>query len=202
LRGQGCEEPATGERTSWRGTCEIIGKGLAVGPCGAVGELLLLPDGNGFLEGIDDPAAGVEGGAAMGGGDRDEDAGFADGEAAEAMDDGDVAGREVLDGLGAEEVHLLQGHLLVGFVVEVQGWAATGVVANDAVENTDSSVRSRFNRPLDGRRVDGLTDESDHRSGWLGRVETAADRRQDRDLVAVLQDIAARAVLLVDGDGG
>ena len=36
----------------------------------------------------------------------------------------------------------------------------------------------------------------------LGRVDTSADGREDRNLVAVLQDIAARAVLLIDGNGG
>ena len=85
----------------------------------------------------------------MGGGDRDEDAGFANGEAAEAMDDCDVADGEVLDGLGAEEVHLLQRHLLVGFVVEVQRAAAAGIVANDAVEDADGSVGSG----LDSRSI-------------------------------------------------
>ncbi len=83
----------------------------------------------------------------MGGGNGDEDAGFADDEAAEAMDDGDVADAEVLDGLGAEKLHLRECHLLVGFVVEVQGAAAAGVVANDAVEDADGSVGAG----LDGR---------------------------------------------------
>ena len=89
------------------GPARSSGKGSPSAHAAPSDELLLLPDGDGFLEGVDDPAAGVEGGAAMGGGDGDEDAGFADGEAAEAMDDGDVADGEVLDGLGAEKMHLL-----------------------------------------------------------------------------------------------
>ena len=155
-------------RSSSRRAREVFREGLAVGPRGAVGELLLFPDGHSFFERINHPATGVEGGAAMGGGDGDEDAGFADGEAAEAMDDRDVADGEVLDGLGAEEMHLLQRHLLVRFVVEVQGSAAAGIVANDAVEDTDSSVGAGLEVALNGGGVDGLAHEGDQRGGCVG----------------------------------
>src|SRR6202043_3071885 len=105
------------------------------GPDGAVDEVLLLPDGDGLLEGVDDPAAGFEGGAAVGGGDRDEDAGLADFKPAQAMDEDDVADAEAGDGFGGERAHLFERHLLVGLVVEEEGLAAAGVVADDAVED-------------------------------------------------------------------
>src|ERR1017187_1076392 len=60
-------------------------EGLAIGPGGSVGEELLFPDGYGFLERVDDPAAGVKGGGAMGAGDHDDDAAVADLQTADAV---------------------------------------------------------------------------------------------------------------------
>ncbi len=178
---------------------EVFGEGLAIGPSGAVDELLLLPDGHGLFERVDDPAAGVEGSAAMSGGDRDEDAGFAHGEAAEAMEDGDIANGKLLDRLSAQEMHLLQGHLFVRFVVEVQGRAAAGVVANDAVEDAKGSVGTGLDGVLDGCSVDGITHEGDLR-GCSG-IRASADRGEDGDLVSILEGAGAGAVLLIDGNG-
>ena len=61
-------------------------------------------------------------------------------QAAETMDDGDVADAESVAGLARELVHLSQRHLFVGFVVKVEGLAAAGVVADDAVEDDDGAV--------------------------------------------------------------
>ncbi len=78
---------------------------------------------------------------------------------------------EVLDGLGAEKAQLLDGHLLVGLVVEVQSAAAAGIVANDAVEDADGTVSAGPDGALDGCGVDGLTHESDERG--FGCVEAS-----------------------------
>src|SRR5580658_6308421 len=53
------------------------GKRLAIGPNCAILEIFLLPDGDGALEGIDEPAAGVKCRRAMGGCDDHQHAGFA-----------------------------------------------------------------------------------------------------------------------------
>src|SRR5580704_250516 len=110
-------------------------KGLAIGPDCAVGEGFLFPDGHGFLERVDEPSAGFEGLAAMGRSDDDEHAGFPDLQAAEAVDDGNIAHFEASNRFARQLVHLLHGHLCVGLVVEVEGFAAAGVVADDAVED-------------------------------------------------------------------
>src|ERR1700693_4026922 len=64
------------------------GRKLAVGPDGAVFEVFLFPNRNRALEGIDGVAAGVERRGPVRGADRDEHAGLADFEAAEAVGDG------------------------------------------------------------------------------------------------------------------
>lgn len=53
----------------------------------------------------------------------------------------------------------------------MQGAAAAGVVADDAVEDAEGSVGGMLEGVLDGGGVDGFADEGDVRRG----VETAAD---------------------------
>ena len=170
-------EPARGPPA---GTAQMSGgKRLAGGPYGAVGKGLLLPDGDRVLEGVDEPAAGFEGLSAMGGSDDDEHAGFADLEAAEAMDDGDVANAELSARLGGQFAHLLDGHLFVGFVVEVEGLAAAGVVAHDAVEDDDGAVFAAFGRGNELGRVDGFAGERGCRRLRLSlRILCGARRRR------------------------
>src|SRR5713101_1162151 len=85
----------------------------------AVLEVLLLPDRHRLLQGIDGEAAGLEGLAAVGRGDRDHHARLPDLEAADAMDEGDA----IDDGPAAAEgrrdlPHLGERHRAVGFVLE------------------------------------------------------------------------------------
>ena len=49
------------------GAGNLIREGLTISPDGAIFEIFFLPDGHGALEGIDEPAAGIERGTAMGG---------------------------------------------------------------------------------------------------------------------------------------
>ena len=79
-------------------------KGLTVGPDRAIFEVLFLPDGHGAFERVDQPAAGVESGGAMGRGDHDQHAGLADLEAAKAVHEGDIANLELLAGPGRREL--------------------------------------------------------------------------------------------------
>src|SRR5713101_5406343 len=51
---------------------------LAIRPDRAIFEVFFFPDGNGLLEGVDDPAAGLKCGSAMGRGHHDQNAGLAD----------------------------------------------------------------------------------------------------------------------------
>src|SRR5258708_4357163 len=74
-------------RAGWSGlrAGNLRRKRLAVSPDGPVDEVLLFPDGNGALEGIDQPAASVESRTSMSRGNDDENAGFADLQSAESM---------------------------------------------------------------------------------------------------------------------
>ncbi len=71
-----------------RGCRRRDGRQLSIGPHRTVFEILFLPDGNGAFESVDGVAAGIEGGGAVSGAYGDEDAGFADFEAAQAVDYG------------------------------------------------------------------------------------------------------------------
>src|SRR4030095_1197050 len=63
---------------------------LEADPDLAVLEVLLLPDRDRLLQGVDGEAARLEGLAAMGGGDGDQHAGLTDLETAHAVHDGDL----------------------------------------------------------------------------------------------------------------
>src|SRR5258708_28006002 len=106
-------------------------KRLAISPYRSVNKGFLFPDGHGFLEGVDEPAAGFVGMAAMRRGHDDEYAGFADLQAAETVNDRDVAHAEAGESFARKLVHLPGGHLFVGFVVEIERLAAAAVVAHD-----------------------------------------------------------------------
>src|ERR1700733_7506047 len=140
---------------------DSLGRGLAVrriarcvgnvtfGPDGAVGKIFLLPDGHGAFERIDREAAGIERGGAMRGADDDKDAGFANVQAAEAVDDGDAADFEFLANLRADFGDFGEGHALVGFVFEVERLAPAKIIAHEAIENHCGAVF---------RRASGLDD--------------------------------------------
>src|SRR5258708_26651325 len=68
----------------------MVTLGLQAHPHLAVLEVLLLPDRHRLLQGIDGEAAGLEGFAAVGRGDRDHHARLPDLAAADAMDEGDA----------------------------------------------------------------------------------------------------------------
>ena len=159
---------------------------FAIGPDGAVGEKLLFPDGDGFLEGVNCVAAGIESGGAMRRADRDENAGFADFKASQAVDHG-----YAIDGVSGVEVsgdflHFGQRHGFVSFVFEIERGAAVRMIADATVEGGDSTVtigadlagdfgvRNRAARDFDA--VVGM--------GCGHRESAAADGREEADFVA------------------
>ncbi len=111
-----------------------------ISPDGAVLEEFLFPDGDDALEGVDGEAAGVEGASAMRSTDGDEDAGFTDFEATEAMNDREaVDGEFFVDGV-ANFTHFGNCHGLVGFVFEIESTATVGFVADKSVERDDRAI--------------------------------------------------------------
>src|SRR5579863_3923794 len=72
----------------------VVGERLSGGPHHAVDEGFLLPDGDGLLECVDQPAAGIERLGAMGRGHHDEHAGFSHVEPSQAVNQAHVTDAE------------------------------------------------------------------------------------------------------------
>ena len=76
----------------------------------------------------------------MRGADRDENAGFSNFEATEAVDDGQpVNGEFFMDQL-TDLPHLAKGHGFVGFIIEVQGKASVGLISHEAIKSDNRSI--------------------------------------------------------------
>lgn len=100
--------------------------------------------------------------------DGDEDAGFADLQATQAMGDGDtIDGEFVVDG-GGDFADFGEGHGFVGFVVEIQRAAAVGLVADATVEGNDGAIVRGADVADQGGGVDGLADEQEKIVGGCG----------------------------------
>jgi hypothetical protein len=141
-----------------RGWC---GGQFSVGPDGAIFEELLLPDGDGALEGVDGEAASVKGCGAMGGAYGDEDAGFADFKAAEAVDNSQpMDGEPFVDGV-ADLANFREGHGFVGLVFEVECTAAVRFVAYETVEGDDGSIVVSADFVGNCRALDGRMDQGE-----------------------------------------
>ena len=94
-------------------------------------------------------------GVAMGRADGDGDAGFAELQMAQAMDDGAAGQRPATASFGFKLGELFLGHFGVAFVVERRGAAALGKFAGCAEEQDDRAGVTRGNLGEDGGRIDG-----------------------------------------------
>ena len=128
----------------------------AFDPDFAVFEEFLLPDGNDFLEFVDGVMAGVERGTAMGGSDDDGDAGFADIQMAETVDDGNAADLPGLANEYADLFELLQSHRLVTLVHKMQRPLPFRIVPNDAFENANRAIFGTKHFARDLLRIDRI----------------------------------------------
>jgi hypothetical protein len=182
------------------------GREFAVGPDGAVFEILFFPDGDGAFEGVDGEAASVEGRGAVGRADGDEDAGFADFEAAETMDDGDAVDFVFFVEKGGDFAHFGEGHGFVGFVVEVERGAIVGLIADEAVESDDGAVFGGADVADEHGEVNGLTLElADVVVEGRGHRDAlaAAHGRQEGDFVAGAErSVPGGEFLIAGGDEG
>ena len=169
LREQCGSESERGELHRWAlpPGYDLVGKGFARCPDGAVNEVLFLPDGDSLLEGIDQPAAGVEGRSTVRRGDDNEHTGLADLETSETVNQGHIADRELCKGFSGEATHLTDGHLFVGLVVKEESLAATSIVADDAVEDAYGTIRSGFDLIENLRRWNDCSDEFDSHASHL-----------------------------------
>src|ERR1035437_5973324 len=185
---------------------EALGTRFAIGPDHAVNERLPLPDGDRLLESVDQPTTGVEGLRAMGRRDDDQDAGLAHVKLSQPVDHRHVAHTKAGNGVVSQGVHLLHGHLLVGFVVEVQGLAAARMVAHNAVEHHHRAVFSALDGGDKFVGVDGLAGQGGHHGigalRFVGCVRSSAgDRWQQAHFIALAQDVCGLRVFGIDADG-
>src|SRR6266850_396310 len=135
------------------------GREFAIGPDGAVFEVLLFPDGDGALKGVNGEAAGVKRGGAVSGADSDEDARFTDFETAEAMDDGNAVNGEFFVELGRDFSHFGKGHGFVSFVVEIECGPTMRLIADEAIKGDDGAVFGGADLANEGGHVDGIADQ-------------------------------------------
>ena len=178
---------------------------FAIGPNGAVFEVLLFPDGDGALKGVNGEAAGVKSGAAMGRADGDEHAGFADFETAEAMDDSDAVNGEFFVQQGGDFSHFGKRHRFVSLVVEIKSGAIVGLIADEAIKRDDSAVFGSADVSGEGRHVDGIADQLADvivRGRGHGGVRLAAAHgRKEGDFVSGMKRrVPGRKFLVAGGD--
>jgi len=200
-RAEGCHRHwilGCGFRMGCRHGC---GREFAIGPDGAVFEVFFFPDGDGALESVNGEAASVEGGGAVGRADGDEDAGLADFEAAEAMDDDDAVNFIFFVELGGDLAHFCEGHGFVGFVVEIESGAIVGLIADKAVEGYDGAVIGGADMADEGGHVDGLAREvADVVVEGRGHgASAAAHGRKEGDFVAGVERSVPGGEFLVTG---
>lgn len=103
--------------------------------------MLLFPDGDAGLEFVDDGAAGVEGGAAMGGGDANPDGEIPDLEMTDTVNGLHGQQIEALPRLGQDAIALLFGEVDVRFVLERAHRLPVIMVPNPALERDAGSGR-------------------------------------------------------------
>ena len=87
---------------------------------------------------------------------RDQDAGFTDFQAAQPVHQAYVPHRKALQGCLGQLTHFVESHGLVGFIVQIEGAAPAGVIANDALKDHGRAVFTRLERICDWLRSDRL----------------------------------------------
>src|SRR6202789_2369697 len=161
-------------------------KRFAIGPNCAIFEIFLLPDGNGAFEGVDEPAASVKGRRAMGGRRNHQHACLADLQPPQPVNQGYVANLELLQRLLGQRFHLLEGHSLIGLVVEIERPAPARLVAHHAFEEYGCAIFAalevgqnllRVNRLADYRRVAPASRRLSGKRPARGLARSSADRR-------------------------
>lgn len=142
--------------------------GAGGGPFGgAVGVVLVLPDGDAGFDLVDEVAVGIEGGFAVGGGGEGDDGGFADLEGADAVDGEGVGEGEFLEGFGDDLLAFLIGEDGVGLVVEAGDIPALVVIADEALEDDDGSAGGIGEVGAQGGEIEGAVLDGEHGRGGV-----------------------------------
>src|SRR5450432_1266836 len=176
------------------------GKGLAISPDRAVDKELLLPNRNGALESVDEPAAGIESRTPVSRRHSNKNAGFANLQATQSMDQSYIPDLKVGQGLKSKFLHLLERHGFVGFVVEVESLAASSVVADDALEDRSRAIFGTLQDIGDSHAVNWFANDGAMQAAGQ-YIGSARDRRKKGDLIPRLKCIRRPRKFLVDRHG-
>ena len=142
-----------------------LGRGLggAINPFGgAIGVVLLFPDGQAELQLLNHMPAGGKTGLTVRGGDADPDRRLADGKYAGAMHAQDFGARINPLGLAHDGLAFEARHVVEGLVLQFRDRLAEVMVAHAPFENCQGSRFGRAEPRLQGGGVDGAVGELKH----------------------------------------
>src|ERR1039458_5386650 len=143
-------QPSMHQPSSFRNTSrarrQLPRKRLAVGPHRPLGKRLLLPDRHRLLQRVDQPPARLERRSPVRGRHHDQHARLAHHQAAQPMNRRHIPHPKSLHRLRAQPLHLLQPHLAVRLVVQIQRLPPARIVAHNAVEHAHCAVAARLHR--------------------------------------------------------
>src|SRR5208283_1475195 len=174
-------------------------RGLAADPYLAALEMLFFPYRYNCFQPINREPARLERLSAMRRRDRDRHRSLADFDDAGAMRDRDARDFPSRARRDRELAHLGQRHRLVGFVLEANYDAARVIAASRAGERHDCAGGRVGNFALERGNVDRIAADG-YLADVCGRICPAADRRNERNLVAGARLEAAFDIFLVDGE--
>jgi hypothetical protein len=160
----------------------------------------VFPDWDADFHLVDDVLAGFEGFAAVGGGDFDPEGGLVDGDVADAVDESDGFDGPARGDFGEDVFELAAGHGFESFVVDAGNFLVAFGGAHDALERDDGAgVHRNFAARGEGGFVDfGAGDLEIN----LHPRSASLDGREERDFVAVFQNVGWGGVFEADGDKG
>ena len=139
--------------------------------------------------------------------DSDKDAGFANLEAAQAVNDGDAMNAVFFVKLSGDPSHFCEGHGLVGFVFEIQRGAIVRLIADEAIEGNDGAV-FRCAHMIDQRmRINRLANKLEDvvvKNGCHCFRSATADGWEEGDFITRMEHGIPSGKLLIAGseDGG
>ena len=130
-------------------------------------------------------------------------AGFSNFESAKAVDHSDTMDGKLVVEVRGDFLNFGQCHGLVSLVLEVEGTAVFGMVADESVKDNNGAVAIPANISCQGGRVNGFVNQRSDIGGRGGHRYTSATayRRQEGNFVASMKDgIPRREFLIAGGD--
>src|SRR5206468_1302193 len=120
----------------------LLRERFPIGPDRSILKVFLLPDGDFTLECVDEPAASFKSSRAVCRCYRNQHTGLTNLQSPKPVNDGDMANFKILHGGDGQRLHLLDGHLFVSFVIQVERLAPSGLVAYCALEYQRGAIIS------------------------------------------------------------